>query len=152
MADFDRPDDNNGAWDYYQIYYPDDDYFTTENDQNKKYKHTRPSRMWYDPDKSNENPDFDDKINNDDYEEEVNTTQPFTPGASSTPYQPQGPYHGGEATEMSNMEPEDDDLAPLIESFITENERQSAINRTINLIKFKFKTVDLKKNRPNRLG
>ena len=101
--------------------------------------------MWYDPDKSNENPDFDDKINNDDYEEEVNTTQPFTPGASSTPYQPQGPYHGGEATEMSNMEPEDDDLAPLIESFITENERQSAINRTINLIKFKFKTVDLKK-------
>ena len=34
-ADFDRPDDNNGAWDYYQVYYPDDDYFTTENNQNK---------------------------------------------------------------------------------------------------------------------
>ena len=49
---------------------------------------------------------------------------------------------------MSNMKPEDDDLAPLLESFMTENERQSAIDRTINLIKFKFKTVDLKKLGP----
>ena len=62
MADFDRPDDNNGAWDYYQIYYPDDDddddyYFTTENDQNKKYQYTNMSgegEIPYDPTKDNE--------------------------------------------------------------------------------------------------
>ena len=32
MAHFDIPDEKNGAWDYYQIYYPDDDdddFFTT---------------------------------------------------------------------------------------------------------------------------
>ena len=43
----------------------------------------------------------------DDEEEEVNTAQPFTPGAGSTPYQPQGatagPYHGGEEHELSEF-------------------------------------------------
>ena len=43
----------------------------------------------------------------DDEEEEVNTTQPFTRGAASTPYQPQGatagPYHGGEEHKLSEF-------------------------------------------------
>ena len=61
----------------------------------------------------------------DDEEEEVNTTQPFTPGAASTPYQPQGastpaagPYHGGEEHKKSEFGPEQsgmDETTPLLE-------------------------------------
>ena len=49
-------------------------------------------------------------------DDESNTTQPFTPGASSTPYQPQGPYHGGEEHEMSQLPQEQSgqDTDPLL--------------------------------------
>ena len=47
----------------------------------------------------------------DDDEEETNTTQPFQPGAASTPAQPPGapagPYHGGESHEMTDFGPEE---------------------------------------------
>ena len=53
-------------------------------------------------------------------DDESNTTQPFTPGASSTPYQPpgasEGPYHGGEEYEMSQLPQEQSgqDTDPLL--------------------------------------
>ena len=53
-------------------------------------------------------------------DDESNTTQPFTPGASSTPYQPpgasEGPYHGGEEHEMSQLPQEQSgqDTDPLL--------------------------------------
>ena len=54
----------------------------------------------YDSTTENETPWEDhgiDHDDDDDDEQEVNTTQPFQPGASSTP------YHEGEAHEMANM-------------------------------------------------
>jgi len=50
-------------------------------------------------------PDLDNQLDHDsdDGEQEVNTTHPFQPGATSTPYQPGDPYHGGEQTEMRTM-------------------------------------------------
>ena len=49
-------------------------------------------------------PDLDNRLDhNDDGGQEVNTTQPFDPGATSTPYQTGAPYHGGEQTEMRTM-------------------------------------------------
>ena len=54
-------------------------------------------------------------------DDESNTTQPFTPGASSTPYQPPGasegrPYHGGEEHEMNQLPQEQSgqDTDPLL--------------------------------------
>ena len=63
----------------------------------------------------------DDDDGNDD-----NTTQPFTPGAASTPYQPQGPYHDGEATEMSNFNP--DDIPPVEVDYIDKEKGLLKIN------------------------
>ena len=59
-------------------------------------------------------------MDDNDDEEESNTTQPFTPGAASTPYQPSGAsagsYHGGEEHEMSQLPPEQigQDTDPLL--------------------------------------
>ena len=61
--------------------------------------------MSYEP-LPNEDPDLDIRIDHDDdddNEEEVNTTQPFRPGASSTPYTPGAAYHPGEAHEMTHL-------------------------------------------------
>ena len=51
-----------------------------------------------------------------DDDDESNTTQPFTPEATSTPYQPPGPYHGGEEHEMSQLPQEQSgqDTDPLL--------------------------------------
>ena len=55
-----------------------------------------------------------------DDDDESNTTQPFTPGAASTPYQPpgasEGQYHGGEEHEMSQLPQEQSgqDTDPLL--------------------------------------
>ena len=84
-------------------------------------------------------PELDDKIDNDDYddwdnEHEVNTTQPFQPAAASTPYQ------GGEY-EMQTMQheqsglPSYDERTPLlseIERFaaLREDQRTGIINTT----------------------
>jgi len=50
-----------------------------------------------------EDPDLDNRLDHDSDEgqQEVDTTRPFQPGATSTPYQPGDPYHGGEQTEIS---------------------------------------------------
>ena len=62
----------------------------------------------------------DSSVDDDDDDNECNTTQPFTPGASSTPYQPpgasEGPYHGGEEHEMSQLPQEQSgqDTDPLL--------------------------------------
>ena len=63
-------------------------------------------------------------LDNDDDEQEVNTTRPFQPGASSTPYYaPEAystPYHGGEKHEMRTMMheqsglPYDEETTPLL--------------------------------------
>ena len=60
--------------------------------------------------------DHTDPAVGDDDDDESNTTQPFTPGAASTPYQPQGPYHGGEEHEMSQLPQEQSgqDTDPLL--------------------------------------
>jgi len=55
-------------------------------------------------------PDLDNQIDHDDGEQEVNRTQPFQPGAASTPYQPGAPYHWGEQTEMHTMQHEQSGL------------------------------------------
>jgi len=88
-------------------------------------------------------PDLDNRVDHDDddYEEqEVERTQPFQPGAASTPYQPGTPYHVGEQTEMRAMQHEQSGLpdtsyaetsflgedTPLIE---TDSERKSVLGR-----------------------
>ena len=64
--------------------------------------------------------DHTDPSVGDDDDDESNTTQPFTPAAASTPYQPPGasagPYHGGEAHELSQFSPErtGQDTDPLL--------------------------------------
>ena len=78
-------------------------------------------------------------------------TNPFEPtGATSTPYKPPG--DDGEAIEMSNMDLDeyefDPDDIPLLEEFISADDKQSAVDRTLQFIKAKFKTVDFKKLGP----
>ena len=64
--------------------------------------------------------DHTDPAVHDDDDDKSNTTQPFTPGAASTPYQPpgasEGPYHGGEEHEMSQLPQEQSgqDTDPLL--------------------------------------
>ena len=69
----------------------------------------------------------------DDDEEEVNTTQPFQPGAASTPYQqpgaPSTPYHGGDAHEMSHFDPEQSGLANTT-PLLAPDQRERAWNTT----------------------
>ena len=73
---------------------------------------------WEDTDIPDTADPTDPSVDNDD--DESNTTQPFTPGASSTPYQPpgasEGPYHGGEEHEMSQLPQEQSgqDTDPLL--------------------------------------
>ena len=86
-------------------------------------------------------PDLDHQIDHDDDDDdqEVNRTQPFQPGAASTP------YHGGEQHEMQTMMHEQSGLpdtsyeeTPLLEP----EERQSKLARALNFIKSKFPRVD----------
>ena len=78
-------------------------------------------------------------------------TNPFQPtGATSTPYKTPG--DDGEAIEMSNMDPEHDEWTPddmhLLQDFISADDRQSAVDRAMRLIKDKFKKADFKKFGP----
>ena len=101
----------------------------------------------YNPTNENETPWEDhgidyDGADDDDDEEEVNTTQPFQPGASSTP------YHGGEEHEMANMGPEEEGLGetvPLIpqyDDFVFTEDTETLVNRFKAFIKAKFPRVD----------
>ena len=96
----------------------------------------------YDPTTENETPWEDHGIDHDDDDEqEVNTTQPFQPGASSTP------YHEGEAHEMANMgeEGEGIPLLPKYTDFVPPEEKETLINRFKAFIKAKRPTVDFSK-------
>ena len=87
-------------------------------------------------------PDLDYQIDHDDDnddDQEVNRTQPFQPGAASTP------YHSGEQHEMQTMMHEQSGLpdtsyeeTPLLEP----EERQSKLDRALNFVKSKFPRVD----------
>ena len=129
MADYD-----SGAWDYYQIYDDEDDYyFTTENDQNKKYKYTNMAGRGDDFDLDVNNIDSDTKIDfgdDDDEEEEVITTQLFQPQGASSPAA--GPYHGGESHEMSEFGPEQSGLADTT-PLLAQDQRERAWNATTEL-------------------
>ena len=92
-----------------------------------------------------DDPDLDYQIDHDDDDDddqEVNRTQPFQPGAASTP------YHGGEQHEMQTMMHEQSGLpdtsyeeTPLLEC----KERQRILNRALNFIKSRFPRADLGK-------
>ena len=105
-------------------------------------------------------PGLDDKIDNDDedYEQNVDTTRPFQPGAASTP------YHGGEQYEMQTMQheqsglPSYDERTPLLTSDIErrfaasrEDPRTGIINTTqmmdtsINPLSEKDKEIQIQK-------
>ena len=69
-----------------------------------------------DPTTENETPWENHGIDHDDDDDkEVDTTQTFTPGAASTPYQLQGAtagsYHGGESHEMTDFGPEESGIS-----------------------------------------
>ena len=95
-----------------------------------------------------DDPDLDYQIDHDDDDDddqEVNRTQPFQPGAASTP------YHGGEHHEMQTMMHEQSGLpdtsyeeTPLLEP----EERQSKLDSALNFIKSKFPKADFKRLGP----
>ena len=96
----------------------------------------------YDPTTENETPWEDHGIDHDDDDEqEVNTTQPFQPGASSTP------YHEGEAHEMANMgeEGEGIPLLPKYDDFVYTEDKETLVNRFKEFIKRKAPKVDFKR-------
>ena len=94
----------------------------------------------YDPTTENKTP-WENRGIDDDDEQEVNTTQPFQPGASSTP------YHEGEAYEMANMgeEGEGIPLLPTYDDFVYTEDKETLVNRFKEFIKAKFPKVDFSK-------
>ena len=99
----------------------------------------------YDPTTENETPWEDhgiDHDDDDDDEQEVNTTQPFQPGASSTP------YHEGEAHEMANMGEEGDGIPPIptYADFVHTEDKATLVNRFKAFIRAKFPNTDFSKN------
>ena len=109
----------------------------------------------YDPTTQNETPWEDHGIDNDGDNDEViwneadlaripvepNSTQPFQPQATSTP------YHGGEAHEMVNMDEEGDGipLIPEYDDFRFTEDKETLVNRFKAFIKAKRPRVDFSK-------
>ena len=104
-------------------------------------------------------PDLDDQLDdknddsNDDSDVELNTTGPFQPGTSSTPYQ------GGEQIEMQNMQNEQSglpdtsyDQIPLLGSFTHQEDRPAYLERARDLIKRRFPKVNFGKMPPISFG
>jgi len=98
---------------------------------------------------------LDHAIDNDGYddEQEANRTQPFQPGAASTP------YHSGEQHEMQTMMDEQSGLpdtsyaeTPLLGDFMHPEEKQSFIEKTKEYIKGHFPKVDFSKLGPISIG
>ena len=100
----------------------------------------------YDPTTENETPWEDHGIDHDDDDEQEawnnvdwnapvdpEETQPFEPGASSTP------YHEGEAHEMANMgeEGEGIPLIPTYDDFVYTEDKETLVNRFKAFIKAK---------------
>ena len=107
----------------------------------------------YDPTTENETPWEDHGIDHDDDDDEAwnnvdwdapldpEETQPFEPGASSTP------YHEGEAHEMANMGEEGEGI-PLLskyDDFLFTEDKETLVNRFKAFIKAKFPRVDFSK-------
>ena len=67
----------------------------------------------YDPrdETTDKDPLFPKEGDDDDDDDDPETTQPFTPGAASTPHQPGGSYHPDEEHEMSTFPTEDSGMA-----------------------------------------
>ena len=101
----------------------------------------------------NEDPDLDHNIDHDDDdddddEEEVNTTQPFQPGASSTPYTPGAAYHPGEEHEMTHLPREQScsgGTVPEAPEFMAFVDKPTLIQRFKEQLKARFPKVDLSK-------
>ena len=99
----------------------------------------------------NETPNIDHQIDHDgdnDDDEEVNTTQPSQPVASSTPYTPGAAYHPGEAHEMTNLPREQSgsgDTIPEVPEFAELVEKRTLIQRFKDLIEAKFPNVNWSK-------
>ena len=99
----------------------------------------------------NEDPDLDIRIDHDDYdaadsEEEVNTTQPFQPGASSTPYTPGAAYHPGEAHEMTHLPQEQSgETIPEAPEYTDFANKPTLLEMFREQIKARFPKVDLSK-------
>ena len=96
------------------------------------------------PDTGDNNDDDDDEAwNTVDWNAPVDPeeTQPFQPGASSTP------YHEGEAHEMANMgeEGEGIPLPPEYEDFLFTEDKETLVNKFKKFIKDKFPKVDFSK-------
>ena len=109
--------------------------------------------MSYKPPLPNEDPDLDIRIDHDDdddddNEEEVNTTQPFQPGASSTPYTPGAAYHPGEAHEMTHLPQEQSgggETIPEAPEYTDFVDKETLLERFRDQIKARFPKVDLSK-------
>ena len=103
----------------------------------------------YDPTNENETPwedhgiDHDGDDDDDDYE--VNMTEPFQPGATSTP------YHGGEEHEMAHMGPEQEGLGdevpllPKYDDFVYTEDKETLVNQFKDFIKKKRPRVDFRR-------
>jgi len=101
-------------------------------------------------------PDLGKKLadDDDDVGQEVNTTQPFKPGAASTPYQGD-PYHRGELMEMSTFPHEQSGLPdtsytetsfggeeiPLLGPFLHPDDKQEILERAKEKIRSWYKNV-----------
>ena len=100
--------------------------------------------------------DENTKTNDEDAQETLNKTGPFIPSDTSTP------HNGGEQIQMQNLQKErplgrpsyeeetsfGGDETPLLDDFLSTEEKKSKIEKAINHIKKKFPTVNLKKLGP----
>jgi len=97
-----------------------------------------------------DNPFFDHDNDNDD--QEVNRTQPFQPGAASTP------YHFGEQIQMQTMHEESGlpdtsfEETPLLGDFTSPEEERNRVDKAFEFIKSRFPRVDFKKLGPIGFG
>ena len=98
-----------------------------------------------------DNPTFDQDIDNEN--QEVNRTQPFQPGAASTP------YHVGEQIQIQTTMHEESgqpdisyEETPLLGDFFSSEEKRNHIDKAFEYIKNRFPRVDLKKLGPIGFG
>ena len=80
---------------------------------------------------------------------DIDRTNPFEPGGTSTPYPPED---NGEVIELGDMNLDemefDPDDIPLLTDFMSEEDKTSAVDKTLRFIKNKYKKVDFKKLGP----
>ena len=104
-------------------------------------------------------PYLDEQLDNDDDTQEVNRTQTFDPGTTSTPYQPAIPYHVGEQTEMHTMQHEQSGLpdtsyqegtpllqrTPSISDLQKESYLRQKLKKAVDAIKVKYPKAKFEK-------